>query len=355
MGVATFPIAAFSGADASGRPFASLFLDPVAAGMAGWSWRDGLDVGGWPWDPQVAMPNVEETESFYPLLMLWRRVVPDSGGAGEFRGGNSMELASVPHGIDSMTHHMASAAHHAVPLTPLFGGYPGSVNQFLLQRDTDLRKLLDDGVVPAPGQARVGNEEELPPKAFGIVQGNDDIYVLRWCGAGGYGDPLDRDPGAVAVDVGAGMVSTAAAEQLFGVVLDAGGEVDAEQTQRARSEVRERRRQWEGPREPQLLEGSGNPVGPGLELRDQGGERSIACGGCGAVLAPETGNWKDGALVNEASIEAGNVNIPDPARIIDEAVTMRQFACPSCLRLLDNELCLSADPPRWDIKLGPPR
>ena len=34
-----------------------------------WSWRDGLDVGGWPWDPQVAMPNVEETESFYPLLI----------------------------------------------------------------------------------------------------------------------------------------------------------------------------------------------------------------------------------------------------------------------------------------------
>jgi N-methylhydantoinase B len=350
MGSATFPIAAFSGADAEGKPFASLFLDPVAAGMAGWSWRDGLDVGGWPWDPQVAMPNVEETEAFFPLLMLWRRVVPDSGGAGEYRGGNSMELASIPHGVDSMTHHMASAAHHAVPVTPLFGGLPGNVNRFVFQRDTDLRELLASGVIPAPGQAKVGSEEELPPKAFGIVQGNDDIYVLTWCGAGGYGDPLDRDPEAVAKDVAGGMVSAAAAEKLCGVVL-ADGAVDAEATEARRGELREERRSWSGTPTGRQASGDGAPLGSRLRLVDDGGEKVIACD-CGTVLAGAEENWKEGALTREAPLQEGNMLIPDPNRIVDDEVVIRQYACPSCLRLLDNEVCRSAEERLWDIKLG---
>ena len=245
MGAATFPIAAFSGSDPSGRIFASLFLDPVAAGMAGWSWRDGLDVGGWPWDPQVAMPNVEETEAFYPFLHLWRRVVPDSGGAGKYRGGNSMELAVIPHGVDQILHHTASAAHHAVPMSPLFGGYPSNVNRFILQRDTDAMELLESGRIPAPDQAKVGNEEELEPKAFGVPQNTGDIYVLRWCGAGGYGDPLDRDPETVARDVAAGAVTAESAEQLYCVVLSDGG-VDADATEKLRADAIEARRGWSG-------------------------------------------------------------------------------------------------------------
>jgi N-methylhydantoinase B len=350
MGSATFPIAAFSGADAKGKPFASLFLDPVAAGMAGWSWRDGLDVGGWPWDPQVAMPNVEETEAFFPLLMLWRRVVPDSGGAGQYRGGNSMELASIPHGVDSMTHHMASAAHHAVPLTPLFGGLPGSVNRFVFQRDTDLRALLDSGVIPAPGQASVGTEEELPPKAFGIVQGNDDIYVLTWCGAGGYGDALEREPEAVARDVAGGMVSAEAAERFCGVVLS-GGEVDATATEALREKLREERRSWSGTPSGRQADGDWTPLGPRLRLTEADGEQVIACD-CGAVLSAADANWKDGALKRQGPVQEANPLVPDPARLVDDEVVIRQYACPSCLRLLDNEVCRSAEAPLWDIKLG---
>ena len=39
-------------------------------------------------------------------------------------------------------------------------------------------------------------------------------------GGGGYGDPLTRDPAAVARDVRAGLVSPAAAERLYGVRVD---------------------------------------------------------------------------------------------------------------------------------------
>lgn len=353
MGVATFPIAAFSGADASGRPFASLFLDPVAAGMAGWSWRDGLDVGGWPWDPQVAMPNVEETEAFYPVLHLWRRVVPDSGGAGQYRGGNSMELAVVPHGVDTIHHHTASAAHHAVPMAPLFGGYPSNVNRFILQRETDVLDLLGGGTVPAPGQARVGNEEELEPKAFGVPQNQADIYVLSWCGAGGYGDPLDRDPALVAGDVASGVISGDAAERFYGVVLS-GAEVDAEATASRRDGTYEDRRGWAGPGDVRSAPDGdgGRPVGPGLELRQSDGQTALACGSCGAVLSAADGNWKDGARVNELEVPEGNLLCPDPHRFVDDDVVIRQFACPSCLRLLDSEVRRRSEPIFWDIRLG---
>ena len=43
---------------------------------------------------------------------------------------------------------------------------------------------------------------------------------------GGYGDPKERDPGAVAIDVRDGLVSRAAARSEYGVVLNDEGAVD---------------------------------------------------------------------------------------------------------------------------------
>ncbi len=352
LGSATFPIAAFSGEDASGRPYASLFLDPVGAGMPAWSWRDGLDVGGWPWDPQVAIPNVEETESFYPLLMLWRRVVPNSGGAGKYRGGNSMELATITHGVETMYHHTASAAHHAVPLTPLFGGSPSNVNRFLIERGTDVRTVLAGGKVPAPGELRVGSEEELEPKAFGIAQGVDDVYTLVWCGAGGYGDALERDPTTVAEDLAAGKITRIEAERLFKVVFDRDG-IDDVATAERRDAERARRASWDGPADVERVDinSAGRGLGPGLRIASQDSRRVIVCGDCGAVLSSAEENWKTGARRDEQPLREGNTLIPDPHRLVDDDVVLRRFACPGCLRLLDGEVVRGSDPPLWDIRL----
>ena len=80
MGAAMFPVAAISGTDQHGGAYSSILLDGVGAALAGLSWRDGVDTGGWPWDLQSTMPNVEEQEAIYPLLYLWRRELADSGG-----------------------------------------------------------------------------------------------------------------------------------------------------------------------------------------------------------------------------------------------------------------------------------
>jgi N-methylhydantoinase B len=300
------------------------------------------------------MPNVEETEAFYPILHLWRRVVPDSGGAGRWRGGNSMETAVVPHGIDGVAHYPASSGHHAAPLSPLFGGYPSTVNRFLLQRDTDALEQLAAGKVPQPGGLKVGQEDEIEPKAFGVPQGAKDVFLLSWAGGGGFGDPLEREPEAVAADVAAGAVGAESARRLYAVVLT-DGTVDADATAKLREEHLAGRRNWDGPKDPKRLDpqpAGETPrlLGPDLRLRGDNGATVITCR-CDTVLSGAHENWKTGALFHEISIPEANLITPDPGRLTDDDVVMRQYACPGCARLLDADVVRADEPPLWDIRI----
>ena len=65
------------------------------------------------------------------------RAAPGSTAAATRWSWRWCRTASTP-----IPHHTASAAHHAVPMAPLFGGYPSNVNRFILQRDTDVLDLL---------------------------------------------------------------------------------------------------------------------------------------------------------------------------------------------------------------------
>ena len=59
-----------------------------------------------------------------------------------------------------------------------------------------------------------------------------DVFAVSWQGGGGFGDPLDRDPSAVAADLQRGLISGETASSIYGVVL-AHGRVDAVATDRA--------------------------------------------------------------------------------------------------------------------------
>jgi N-methylhydantoinase B len=63
---------------------------------------------------------------------------------------------------------------------------------------------------------------------------------VRWNGGGGYGDPLERDPAAVAKDVAEGTVSREAARDLYGVGLRE-DEIDLKLTEELRRSARDRR------------------------------------------------------------------------------------------------------------------
>jgi N-methylhydantoinase B len=63
-----------------------------------------------------------------------------------------------------------------------------------------------------------------------------DVVISRPAGGGGYGDPLRRDPAAVAWAVRSDYVARDAAATLYGVVLAEAGEVGADATAQARAE-----------------------------------------------------------------------------------------------------------------------
>jgi N-methylhydantoinase B len=354
MGTSTFPVAAYTGVDEAGAVFANIFTEPMGAGLAAWSFRDGIDVGGWSWDPLVAVTNVEQVEEIYPLVYLWRRVMPDSGGAGEYRGGNSMEVATMVHGAQRVEHFEASSAHHALPLSPLFGGYPNDVHRFAMLPDTDVAAQLAAGRVPTPETLDVAAGEDIPARAFGIAQGESDVFALRYCASGGFGDPLRRNAELVATDVAHGRVSAGEATRLYRVALDENGELDAQQTARLREQELAARKAWRGGEQARTVEVAATDdwiVGPQLRVVGSGAEAVFACADCAAVLAPLSGNWKDGARIGELTLPEANRLCIEPTKLLDEDFVLRQYACPGCARLLDSEVQRSTDEPTWDLRI----
>ena len=61
------------------------------------------------------------------------------------------------------------------------------------------------------------------------------VYRHRMAGGGGWGNPLERDPGLVAQDVRNDKISAAGAREHYGVMLAAGGSVDGAGTQELRA------------------------------------------------------------------------------------------------------------------------
>ncbi len=85
-----------------------------------------------------------------------------------------------------------------------------------------------------------GSEQWLPAKCDGVdVREGDVLYFNTW-GGGGWGDPLERDPELVKVDVGRGLV-TADGARRYGVVIDAAGAIDGSATEKLRERMRAER------------------------------------------------------------------------------------------------------------------
>ena len=56
---------------------------------------DGINTGGQSRTPICQLPNVEHTEQTFPVLFLYRKELPDSGGVGQYRGGLSAESCFI--------------------------------------------------------------------------------------------------------------------------------------------------------------------------------------------------------------------------------------------------------------------
>jgi N-methylhydantoinase B len=241
-GPTMFPGLTSSGLDQRGRPFGTFWLDPMGGAIGARSFADGDNTGGIWYDPKGFMPNVEETEQTAPVLCLYRREVPGSGGAGRYRGGNAGEWSFVPHKTDGLTHATSASGAAIPPAVGLSGGQPGAPNEFRVVRDSTVRELFEGGDMPGGVEELGGTSEALAPKATGIAQGSDDVLIVRWAAAGGFGDPLARDPEMVLKDLREGDILEAEVAEVYGVAL-ADGELDAEATATRREALIQQRKE----------------------------------------------------------------------------------------------------------------
>src|SRR5262245_37508976 len=352
-GTSQFPLTCFRGIDQWGERFGYLLLDPMVGAIGAFSFRDGIGTGGQVRSPICRIGNVEHNEQSFPILTLYRRENTDSGGAGKYRGGNSAITAFIPHGTGEMWHETESSGA-AIPTAPgLFGGYPACTNAYDFRRDTDILRRFGARQMPGDIGEVDGQEELLQLRQIDIRQGPTDIYEVAFAAGAGYGDPIERDPEAVRVDVEIGDISRAAARDVFRVVLvgdDENPSVDVAATAALRRQTIVERLGRE-PREPATRHPVTRRVTETLDLVSTRAGARFACARCGALLCAATENYKAHALRRDRPIQVANPLIGDPRRFIDADVEFRQFYCPECGGLLENEVCRAHDPLLWDIQL----
>ncbi len=169
--------------DGSGR---FVYYELVVGTWGGTPEADGNDGLTNPASVAANIP-VEVAESEFPIRIERYGLVPDSGGAGKHRGGLAVERAWRCLTPDTSLIVRSDRAAH--PPYGLQGGQPGA---------TSVNVLVHPD----------GSEETLPPM-FSITIGEGDLFVHRTAGGGGFGDPAERDPRAVAEDLAEGKVTRA--------------------------------------------------------------------------------------------------------------------------------------------------
>ena len=334
----TWDTAVIAGLDQRGAvpvPFLNVLMEPMAGGYGARPDTDGMDTGGLFCIPMGRVPDVEMSEFLYPLLTLWRREEPDSGGPGRRRGGVGASLALALHGSQFPAGLVFASAGKAVAQNGgLAGGYPGNTGLEVLVRGTDVHAALAAGRIPQSVAEFGGNAEIAPCYAQSYLAPGEVLY-MNWQGGGGYGDPLQRDPEAVAQDVREFKVTAHAAAGIYGVVLSRGS-VDAAATAARRQSIRaERRARSAAPAATGRAAGRHKADLAGARRIDdnlvQAGT-AVACAHCGEQLADTAADTELALLRHEGpSTGAGPQILSSPSQYVDDEVVFRQLVCPGCL------------------------
>ena len=185
-------------------------------GIPGRPFGDGAD-GHSLWPGFTNVPN-EFLERYFPMVIERYETVPDSGGAGKFRGGNGIHMSYRFTEAGSISIH---DDRWFIPPWGVNGGQPAQRSWKRLDRAD-------------------GTQQPLPAKCDSVaVQPGDLLHFVTW-GGGGWGDPLERDPALVALEVARGLVSATGAAS-YGVVLSQDGSVDVAATEAQRGRLRSQR------------------------------------------------------------------------------------------------------------------
>ena len=172
-------------------------LNPISGGAGGTSFRDGTEGSGANFGFLKNTP-IEISEAEVPVKILGYGLAQDSGGAGKFRGGLGTEMEFEVHAPHTFVTARNRDRSRFAPWG-LEGGQAGKTSAFMLNRGTN-------------HEVNLGNTDIF------VASPGDRVY-LKSSGAGGWGNPAERDQASVLCDVRRGFVSAAAAQAEYGVVI----------------------------------------------------------------------------------------------------------------------------------------
>lgn len=183
--------------DAHGGAYRANVVEPMGGGGGGMHGADGVD-GITHETGFLRNTPIESLEKRTDILVRRYELLPDSAGAGQWRGGNAIRL-------DFETLHARSLVgargQERLRFAPwgLAGGEAGTCGSVVLNPETPREQALSKiAMLPfEPG----------------------DVISFRSPAGGGWGDPKLRDAAAVLADVQSGLLSADAAKQRYGVVV----------------------------------------------------------------------------------------------------------------------------------------
>lgn len=231
VGQVNSPMIEMGGESQYGTPFGMAHFECAAAGSGALAIKDGLDTAYVGWNPESDMGNIEIWEQHMPMLYIGRSIVPNSGGAGKYRGGCAFMSTWL---INKTSHLRLVTSEHSSRVfdnAGMCGGYPAPTCQMhRAVRDTNIKELvrkqkpLPHGIGIDPRHSDLeklvkGRHETSEGPYITAPHKAGDIFTHAYNGGGGFGDVLERDPVKTAQDVENGFMTPEAALKVFGIVL----------------------------------------------------------------------------------------------------------------------------------------
>jgi N-methylhydantoinase B len=172
-----------------GKPFIWHFFQARPGGGASPAGDGWPGAGEWQAAGGIKFGSLEVTEVRFPLFFCRHEFRPDSGGAGQYRGGPGGVVEMV---IETAEPAVGNTAGDGVRYGAcgILGGIDGLPHQYTLH---------SNGKPPRP----------IKTKEVGLDIHPGDVLILESGGGGGWGDPAERDVTATARDVENGFVTAA--------------------------------------------------------------------------------------------------------------------------------------------------
>lgn len=184
------------------RPYVDILFLGLKGGSGAAAGADGYDhiglincAGG------ILAQDYEMFEIHDPHFLVKHEYLPDSAGAGRWRGGLGVETEFVMRGENVTGVAFGDGVEEEARAFGFFGGGRGSLNSITLTYPD--------------GRRRAAKSKEI---IRGIPPGT--MFNQKAGGGGGYGDPFERPAAQVLAEVKDGLLSAEAARTEYGVAID---------------------------------------------------------------------------------------------------------------------------------------